>query len=131
VLFGYLSFTLGYRIGVIGPTDTDAFADFRADKLSPAYHPFNAFVYSLDTFLPIINLGLKDYWMPDPALHPRSNALVGTRLGDWLGTHLPRGARWRFFNSGRALRVYFWCHLLLGWVLITLFVSGFTGIIRR
>jgi hypothetical protein len=32
---------------------------------------------------------------------------------------------------GSMLRVYFWIHLLLGWVLITLFAAGFTGIIRH
>jgi hypothetical protein len=78
-----------------------------------------------------INLGLKDHWMPEPNFKPRSEALGGSRLGDLVGTYLPRVARGRFFKSGRALRVSFWCQLLLGWVLITLFAAGFTGIIRR
>jgi hypothetical protein len=132
VLVGYLSFALGYRAGVIAPTEKDAWAQFQKDTILPAgYQPFNALVYSLDTFLPIVNLGLKDKWMPDPSLKPRPFAIEGTRLGDFVGSYLQRPSNWYFFNSGRALRVYFWCHLLLGWVLITLFVSGFTGIIRR
>jgi hypothetical protein len=131
VLFGYLSFSLGYRAGVIAPTDKDAFADFQADSLPPNYQSFNAFVYSLDTFLPIINLGIKDRWMPDPNLRHRAKALTGTWLGDWCGSHFPQVADQRFFKSGRSLRVYFWCHLLLGWALITLFAAGFTGIVHH
>jgi hypothetical protein len=111
VIFGSLLFAFGYRAGVIGPTDNDASSKFQYDRtVRPGYQPFNAFVYSLDTFLPIITLGLKDRWMPNPNLKPRE---------------------WHFINWGGALRWYFWVHLLLGWVLITLFVAGFTGIIRR
>ncbi len=32
------------------------------------YQKFSAPVYALDTFLPIINLGQKDRWMPNPHL---------------------------------------------------------------
>jgi hypothetical protein len=132
ILFGYLSFALGYRAGVIAPTDKDASAQFQLDTtLLPGYQPFNAFVYSLDTFLPIINLGLKDKWMPDPNLKPRPMAIQGTWLGDFVGSYLQRPSIWHLFNSGRALRIYLWFHLLLGWVLITLFAAGFTGVIRR
>lgn len=135
VVFGYLSFALGYRAGVIAPTDKDAFQDFQPNHPQsyqtrlPGYQPFNAFTYSLDTFLPIINLGLKDNWMPNPKLTPRPTE--GTWLGDLVGAHSPPVASWRFFNSGRALRAYLWIHILFGWGLITLFVAGFTGIIRR
>jgi len=135
VLFGYLAFALGYRAGVIAPTGKEASAKFQSDKtLLPGYQPFNAFVYSLDTFLPIINLGLKDQWMPNPNLpDPKSTQppTKGTWLGDFVGAHSPPLDHWRFFNSGRALRGYLWIHLSAGWVLITLFAAGFTGIIRR
>jgi hypothetical protein len=128
---GYILFALGYRDGVFAPTDKDAFAEFHADQPMPGYQPFNAFVYSLDTFLPIINLGLKDNWMPDPNLQPRPKAVEGTYLGDFVSYQFRNRAGWHFFHSGQALRVYFWIHVLFGWGLITLFVAGFTGIIRR
>jgi hypothetical protein len=115
----------------VAPTDSDAFKKFENGDLPLGYQPFNALVYSLDTFLPIINLGLKDKWMPDPQLMPRRVAVSGTWLADLIGKYFASFARWRFFQSGRALRGYFWCHLLLGWVLITLFAAGLTGIVRR
>jgi len=152
VVFGYCSFSLGYQAGVIAPTDKDAFAEFRQGRLPVGYQPFNGFVYSLDTFLPIINLGIKDRWMPDPSLTPgatplgvasksdssiETKPLVETWLGNFLATRFPSFVnspaffnRW-FFKSGRGLRFYYWVHLLLGWVLVTLFAAGFTGIIRR
>jgi hypothetical protein len=133
VLLGYLSFALGYRGGVIAPTDKDAFADFQANNLSSGYPPFNVFVYSLDSFLPIINLGLKDKWTPNPKLSdPRLNRPQnGTWLGDGVATLVPSVTRWWPFDSGRTLRGYLWIHIIAGWVLITLFAAGFTGIIRR
>jgi hypothetical protein len=131
ILFGYLSFALGYRAGIIAPTDKDAFADFQGNKLSPGYQRFNAFTYSLDTFLPIINLGLKDKWMPNPIFSPGPKEMPGTLLGDYVSAYIPHVAELRFFRSGQALRVYFWCHLLIGWVLVTLIVAGLTGIIRH
>ncbi len=152
VVFGYLSFSLGYQAGVIAPTDKDAFAEFRQGRLPVGYQPFNGFVYALDTFLPIINLGIKDRWMPDPNLTPgavppgvasksdsslETKPLMETWLGNFLVTRFPSLVnspaffnRW-FFKSGRGLRLYYWVHLLLGWVLVTLFAAGFTGIIRR
>jgi hypothetical protein len=129
VLLGYFLFALGYRAGVIAPTDKDAFAGFQEDKLPANYQTFNAFFYSLDTFLPIINLGLKDRWMPDPSLTPRTKALTGIWL-DCFGSCIPQIADGRLFKWGKALRVYFWFHLLVGWVLITLFAAGLTGIIK-
>jgi hypothetical protein len=131
ILFGYLSFALGYRAGIVAPTDKAAFMDFQVNKLSPGYQRFNAFTYSLDTFLPIINLGLKDKWMPNPTLSSGPNNMPGTLLGDFVSAHLPHVAELQFFKSGQALRVYFWCHLLIGWVLVTLIVAGLTGIIRH
>jgi hypothetical protein len=132
VAIGYILFALGYRDGVIAPTDKDAFTEFQYHaKLPAGYQPFNAFVYSLDTFLPIINLGLKEKWMPEPDLKPRPKAVEGTWLGDFVNSQFQNRAGWHFFHSGQALRVYFWIHLLMGWVLVTLFAAGFTGIIRR
>ncbi|MGO9267444.1 MAG: hypothetical protein ACLQBA_21620 [Candidatus Binataceae bacterium] len=117
VLLGYPLFALGYCVGVIGPTDHDAFVDFQQAKLSPAYLPFSACLFSLDTFLPIVNLGLKERWMLNPNLAPPAN----------VRNRFPHLARW----LEPALRTYWLLHVFAGWVLITLFAAGFTGIIRR
>lgn len=63
---------------------------------------FNPFVYSLDTFIPVINLRQKEYWVP---------------RGDTC--------------AGQALRVYYWVHIVIGWACFTLAVVGFTGLVRK
>jgi hypothetical protein len=104
VLFG-----LGYNAGAITPTDKDAYRIFETNHAGRQredppwyYQEFCAPVYSVDTFLPIINFGQKDHWMPNP------------HKGVW----------------GEFLRVYLWVHIGLGWLLTTLFVAGLTPIVR-
>ncbi len=64
---------------------------------------FNAFIYSLDTFLPIISLHQKEYFIP---------------RGNWS---------W----GGTFVAAYYWLHILAGWVLVTLGVAGITGIVKK
>ena len=68
----------------------------------PHYVSFNPLVYSIDEALPIIDLRHSSRW-------------------------LPTGKGW----DGRAVQVYFWIHTILGWVIATLFVIGFTGVARK
>jgi hypothetical protein len=63
---------------------------------------FNAVMYSLDTFLPIVNLRQKDYWV----------AKGGTGCAEWL-------------------RYYYWLHISAGWVLTTLGIAGLTGLVKK
>jgi hypothetical protein len=63
---------------------------------------FNPVVYSLDSALPIIELGHSSLW-------------------------IPTGQGW----GGRLVQVYFWIHIALGWIIGTLFVIGFTGIAHK
>ncbi len=106
---GWLLFSQGYAIGAITPTDKEAFRIFETYHPKqhhgepPRYYPrFSAAVYSLDAFLPIINFGQKDHWMPNPN----------------------EGA------CGELLRRYLWFHVALGWLLTTLFVAGLTPLVR-
>ena len=92
------------------PTDKEAYQIFETHLPKegchgdppPYYKEFSPVVYSLDNFLPIINLGEKDHWMPNP--HEG--------------------------GLGGFLRVYLWIHIALGWLLTTLFVAGLTPIVR-
>jgi sRNA-binding regulator protein Hfq len=63
--------------------------------------PFYAPVYSLDTLLPIIDFHQESAWVPQDA----------RVIGYWLP-------------------VYFWFHIAMGWLLTTLGVLGFTGLVR-
>jgi hypothetical protein len=77
------------------------------------YPKFQSFVYSLDCFLPIIDLKQKGAWSPNVT---RGYEIVIPSIG--------LRERW-----GGLLRAYLYFHTLLGWALTTLWVAGFTGFI--
>src|SRR5271165_3806248 len=108
ILFGTIAFQAGYWCHLLTRSNNLANVPIaRAD-----YPKFQAFVYSLDTFLPIVDLNQKGYWLPN-ANHG-DNVIPGVRF------------RW-----GGLLRIYFWVHIIFGWILTTLWVAGFTGLVRR
>jgi len=89
-----------------------------SDVSKSNYPKFQAFLYSMDTFLPILNLGQKDYWAP--------NANIG------LVAEFPLSPSFVFkFTWGSALRSYLILHIILGWIFTTLWVAGFTGLVRK
>lgn len=66
-----------------------------------AYPKFNPWVYSADTLLPIVDLEMQTYWIPDERTGP----------GNW--------ARW-----------FLWVQIIGGWALSLLAVAGFSGLIK-
>ena len=79
-------------------------------KPLPAGYPsFSPLAYSIDTFVPILNLQQKDSWQVDD----RARCEPGPeRCGYWL-------------------RIYLWLHTAFGWIITTLAVAGFTGLVRK
>ena len=75
---------------------------------------FDAFIYSLDVFVPIVDLHQERYWLPDA----NRGDLAAVPLMDW-----PRWGYW--------LRIYLWLHISLGWILTSLWVAGLTGLVRK
>jgi hypothetical protein len=129
VVTGYFVFNLGYKNALITPT-TDSFTskpayfsqkdadskdscakviDPKKIEDCPKYPKFDPIIYSLDTFLPIIDLHLKGYWLPN------ANATTSSTNINW----------------GYWLRVYFIVHTILGWAIVTLAVAGFSGLVRN
>jgi len=75
--------------------------------LPSEYTPFNAFWYSLDTLIPLVDLGQEKAWSPSPH---------GTMRED------PKG--WMVLG-------YLYCHIMVGWILSTLTVVALSGLIKR
>jgi len=115
VLLGTTLFWSGYQRGVLTPVDKDAaeyFEKVRQIKSNPqlivasppaGYQPFNAFFYSLESFLPLVKLHQEDYWLPNAALK----------------------RKW-----GTGLRYYLWIHILAGWFFSAMLVAGVTGLVH-
>ena len=71
------------------------------------YPPFSAFWYSLDTLIPLVDLGQGTAWSPSP---------IGGWRDDWKG--------W-------AVLTYLYIHIIAGWLLTSLTIVALTGIIKK
>jgi hypothetical protein len=111
VILGSVLFWWGHTARVITQVKGDSPA--QAD-------PFNPFIYSLETFLPLVDLHMAKHWMPDPNATP--TVLIGPFSDTPMQTPL-----W----LGRVLRWYLWLHILLGWFFSSMFIAGITGLVRR
>lgn len=67
-----------------------------------SYPCLNPFIYSLDAFLPIIELHQEKYWLPDPS-----------RPG------------------GRYVLWYLWFHICMGWLFTSLLAAALTGLVKK
>lgn len=107
VLLGTALFGAGYRMRIITPTEANAYGKFAETGRAPVHYPsFNAFVYSLENFLPVVDLHQGEYWRPNPGL--RDSGTIPASVLHW----------------------YLWLHILAGWILTPLLFAGLSGLIR-
>jgi hypothetical protein len=118
IVFGGILFGIGYHKEIVIPAKAEAYDTSKKTRQETAFYPaFRPLLYSLDTFVPIVNFGQKDYWGPQVACN-RSLLKGGSLI--------------RLCVCGtRALYLYRWVHIVFGWGLITLFVAGFTNLVRK
>jgi len=89
ILIGWGLFSWAYDLHVINAVKESA-------------PPFNPFIYSLEVFIPLVDLRQESYWLPNTE-----------------GSY------------GASFRAYFWLHIILGWVSSTLLVAALTGLVRK
>jgi hypothetical protein len=115
VVVGTALFRWGYGAGIITPTEEHAYEVFvRTGEPPPHYPPFHSFVYSLENFLPLVELHQSKYWRPNPHRGPVGSSLRWT--GDRFSSHI--------------LRWYLWIHILAGWTITPLLFAGLAGLLR-
>jgi hypothetical protein len=100
-------FDAGISFGLMSPADSRVFLhpEFVASDgawLPPEYLRFKAPIYSLDVFLPIVDLHQESRWLPN----------------------MRNGWGW-------ALWTYMWIHIMAGWVLTSVFVAALAGLIKK
>jgi hypothetical protein len=119
VALGTILFRWGYDMRLITPTEEAAYREFVASGEAPPHYPiFNPFVYSLENFLPVVELHQDKYWRPNPRHRVRGRV---TLAGEPLDSHsLP----------SRFLRWYLWIHILAGWTITPLLFAGLSGLVR-
>lgn len=115
------------------------------------YPEFNSFFYSLDTFLPIVDLHQESYWIPHaqyshcpdaPVTSSMANAQDTERSDDGHSRqrhHSTEGKTRALWNAiiqhvashrevyGTLLHVFVWFEIIMGWVLTTLIITGLTS----
>jgi hypothetical protein len=77
------------------------------DEVKKSAPPFSPFIYSLEVFVPLVDLHQESYYLPNAK---------GT-CSAW--------------GCGAWFRAYFWFHIVLGWVSSTLLVAALTGLVRK
>lgn len=92
------------------------------NKAEANYPPFSPLAYSLDVFLPFVNLGFEEHWRPKLAAGPAF---------EWQSPPLPVVGSIRIgANFGSVLTVLYMLEVLIGLVMTSLAVTGFTGLLR-
>jgi hypothetical protein len=109
VLIGWAAVLMGKRAGVMRLTWPENLPPQSNDHVA-SLHPL---LYSLDVFLPFVDLHQEHYWWPDEAANGECE-IAGRRV-------LIRGSH---------LRIYLWVQIIAGWLLSAIFVAGVTGLIR-
>jgi len=119
VMFGTVLFGWGHYAMLVTPTEEGAYQSFVADGVAPPhYPPFNAFVYSLENFLPVVDLSQGAYWRPNPRHSFKGSLRVAQREIDLA------------MIPAAVLRWYLWIHIIAGWTLTPLLFAGLSGLIR-
>ena len=112
VMVGWGLFWWGASPGLEPKTGQEALT-FSGSEAPPS-GSLSCLTYSLDVFLPLVELHQEDHWLPNP----NGKGRIAT-------------SQWALILSGNALRWWMWFEILAGWVLTALFVAGVTGLVRR
>jgi hypothetical protein len=123
IAIGWIAFRTGYDGKIMTPTGSGQYAAEIQRKaivakdqqrsVSDDYPKFNAFAYSVETFVPLLKLGIAERWTPNA----HRTAMLKFGLVTWV---LP----------GSYLRYYLWFHIIAGWVLTSLWVGALTGLVK-
>ena len=110
ILLGWSAVSIGAQAGVMAPT----WPENQPPEATKSYEELHPLLYSLDAFLPFVNLHQEHYWWPDATVTGECR-LLG------------RSIRIR----GRTLRYYLWLQIVAGWLLSAIFIAGITGLLRN
>jgi hypothetical protein len=109
VLLGWLVVSIANRAGLMRrtyPENPPAAEHQEYERLYPL-------LYSLDVFVPFVNLHQEHYWWPNAATGGECRVLG-------YSMRLP----------GSLILYYLWLQIIAGWLLSAIFVAGVTGLIR-
>jgi hypothetical protein len=109
VLVGWAVVAIARRANVMRPTYPE-----NAPTAESRYQLLHPLLYSLDVFLPFVNLHQEHYWWPD-AEASGNCAILDQKFG----------------VRGSLVQYYLWLQIIAGWLLSAIFIAGVTGLIRN
>jgi len=115
---GAILYSVGDKHKLMQPPSKFAYKNYsdtcKLDELEPfEYYPkFNPLIYSLDVFLPIVNLHQEENWRPIG----NKNDNIFYRITNINGISL--------------LNILMYFQILSGWILTTMLIGGFSGLVR-
>lgn len=115
---------------VLVATKRDA---YKAETLATAYPPFNPLGFSFDAFVPFVSSGHAEHWRPNARWMPLAEVPLPD-IGPWRGRPGKDGAAplpVLTITGGGLLQIAYIVEKLLGLVLASLAVTGFTGLLKR
>ena len=110
ILIGWPIVSAAKRAGVMRPT----FPENIPQSSEPDYEELHPLLYSLDAFLPFVNLHQEHYWWPN------SKAAGDCEIFGY-----------RFRLRGSLVRHYLWLQIFSGWLLSAILIAGVTGLMRN
>jgi hypothetical protein len=122
IAVGALVFSIGAQRNLMAETKLAESVLSREGELgivSPTYPRFNALVYSLEVFIPFVNLNQVCYWIPG------EKPSQGAKSRNCLMHIGPYSLKWSTMLNG-----YLWFQTLAGWTLCTLLAAAVTGIVE-
>jgi hypothetical protein len=152
---GWLTFAAAANLGFMAPRDGTVLtylAEDPARHLPPQYARFNAPLYALDVYLPVIELGQDAAWAPSniqTGLHRATGdgwgvEAVRLALGhDWTvqGSAKPAQVGNSFWDGAAAFaawafghglhRFVYWFTDVMGWIFVSLYIAGMSGVVKR
>jgi hypothetical protein len=111
-------------------TNRDAYTP---ETFARGYPEFNALAYSFDVFVPFIGFGYDDHWRPNVGWGPLLEVPLPD-VGGWIGLSSsqssPQTEHALTITVGGILYVLSVLEMIIGLVLTSLAVTGFTGLLR-
>ena len=115
-------------------TDLGRFSPDQA-RLDVTYPEFNSLAFSFDLFIPVISFGHQDHWRPNTRYKPFASFKL-TDPRSWLksamtGAPTQKETFTMRLTWGGVLYVFYVLEMIIGIILTSLAVTGFTGLLRR
>jgi hypothetical protein len=97
-------------------------------SLPDAYGQFNPLIFSLDVFVPFLDLHQETRWLPREQCHPSQKLTPGRSWGQWFINRFKRNCSWLNVSS---YKIFMVIQTIVGWIIIALTGLAFSGVFKR